>query len=137
MTVLGEDLGTIYLSGRIHLTDITKNYKTYQNLSLEENTNGDESNTPDVTGPMLKFRIAHGLSMWSSMPHCFIVLRDPDLSNQRRNEVWKKIIERWRNEQYESDHKSIDISHLKARDENERKHGIFVLKHRKEPDKTH
>ena len=34
-----------YLSGRIHLTDITKNYKKYQNLSLEEKTNGDESNT--------------------------------------------------------------------------------------------
>ena len=43
MTVLGKDLITIYLSGRIHLTDITKNYKEYQNLSLEEKTNGDES----------------------------------------------------------------------------------------------
>ena len=43
MTVLGEDLDTIYLSGRIHLTDITENYKKYQNLSLEEKTNGDES----------------------------------------------------------------------------------------------
>ena len=40
-----------YLSGRIHLTDITKNYKKYQNLSLEEKTNGDESdpaNDPSV-----------------------------------------------------------------------------------------
>ena len=32
-----------YLNGRVHLTDITENYKKYQNLSLEENTNGDES----------------------------------------------------------------------------------------------
>ena len=31
------------LSGRIHLSDITENYKKYQNLSLEEKTNGDES----------------------------------------------------------------------------------------------
>ena len=34
-----------YLSGRIHLTDITKKYKKYQNLSFEENTNWDESDT--------------------------------------------------------------------------------------------
>ena len=45
MTAFGKDLYTIYLSGRIHLTDITKNYKEYQNLSLEEKTNWDESNT--------------------------------------------------------------------------------------------
>ena len=31
--------------GRIHLTDITENYKKYQNLSLEEKANRDESNT--------------------------------------------------------------------------------------------
>ena len=43
MTELGKDLHTIYLRGRIHLTDITKNYKEYHNLSLEEKTNGDES----------------------------------------------------------------------------------------------
>ena len=36
---------TTYLWGRIHLSDITQNYKKYQNLSLEENTNGDESDT--------------------------------------------------------------------------------------------
>ena len=45
MTVLREDFDTIYLKGRIHLTDITKKYKKYQSLSLEENTNGDESDT--------------------------------------------------------------------------------------------
>ena len=45
MTVLRKDLDTIYLRGRIHLTDITENYKKYQNLSLEENTNGDEWDT--------------------------------------------------------------------------------------------
>ena len=74
----------------------------------------------------LKFRIAHGLSMCSSMPHCLIALRDPDLSDQQRNEVWKKVINRWRKEP-SNNHKSIDISHfrdaLKARDESERKHG--------------
>ena len=47
MTALGKDARsyTIYLSGRIHFTDITESYKKYQNLSLEENTNGDELNT--------------------------------------------------------------------------------------------
>ena len=40
-----KNFRTIYLRGRIHLTDITENYKKYQNLSLEENTNGDESDT--------------------------------------------------------------------------------------------
>ena len=73
----------------------------------------------------LQNRIAHGLSMCSSMPHCFIAFRDPDLSNQQRNEVWKKVIDRWRKEPSDN-HKSIDISHfrdaLKARDENERKY---------------
>ena len=45
MTVLGKNLLPIgvYLEGRIHLSDITENYKKYQTLSLEENTNGDES----------------------------------------------------------------------------------------------
>ena len=36
---------TTEIRGRIHLTDITENYKKYQNLSLEEKTNGDESDT--------------------------------------------------------------------------------------------
>ena len=45
MTAFGKDFYTIYLSGRIHLTDITKNYKEYQNF--EENW--DESNT--ITDP--------------------------------------------------------------------------------------
>ena len=34
-----------YLRGRIHLTDITENYKTDKNLSLVEKTNGNESKT--------------------------------------------------------------------------------------------
>ena len=34
-----------YLRGRIHLTDITENYKKDQNLSLVEKTNGNESKT--------------------------------------------------------------------------------------------
>ena len=42
----------VYLSGRIHLTDITENYKKYQNLFLEENTSGDESDT--ITDPSAK-----------------------------------------------------------------------------------
>ena len=70
----------------------------------------------------LQNKIAHGLSMCSSMPHCLIALRDPDLSEEQRNKVWKKVIDR-----LQKDHKSIDISHfrdaLKARDESERKHG--------------
>ena len=74
----------------------------------------------------LQKKIAHGLSMCSSIPHCLIALRDPDLSEEQRNEVWKKAIDRWRKEPSDND-KSIDIIHfrdaLKARDESERKHG--------------
>ena len=74
----------------------------------------------------LQNKIAHGLSMCSSIHYCLITLLDPDLSDQQRNEVWKKIIDRWRKEPSDN-HKSIDMSHfrdaLKARDENERKHG--------------
>ena len=74
----------------------------------------------------LKVKIAHGLGMCSSIHYFFTVHRDPDLSNQQRNEVWKKVIDRWRKEPSDN-HKSIDISHfrdaLKARDESERKHG--------------
>ena len=47
MTVLGENVipSGRYLTGRIHLKTITESYRKYQNLSLEEKTNGDESNT--------------------------------------------------------------------------------------------
>ena len=46
MTDLRENRSNIsYLSGRIHLTNITENYKKDQNLSLAEKTNGDESKT--------------------------------------------------------------------------------------------
>ena len=46
MTVLSKSRwSSPYIIGRIHLTDITENYKKYQNLFLEENTNGDESDT--------------------------------------------------------------------------------------------
>ena len=68
----------------------------------------------------LQNKIAHGLSMCSSIHYCLIALLDPDLSDQQRNEVWKKVIDRWRKEP-SNYHKSIDISHfrdaLKARDE--------------------
>ena len=74
----------------------------------------------------LQKKIAHGLSMLSSIPHCLIALRDPELSKEQRNKVWNKAIDRWRKEPSDN-HKSIDISHfrdaLKARDESERKHG--------------
>ena len=40
-------LSEIYSIGRVHLTDITENYKKYK--QLEENTNGNESNT--ITDP--------------------------------------------------------------------------------------
>ena len=74
----------------------------------------------DEKDMQLKFKIAHGLSMCSSIPHCLIALRDPDLSEEQRNEVWKKAIDRWRKEPSDN-HKSIDIGHfrdvLKARDE--------------------
>ena len=43
MTVFGKDVLTTYIKGRIHLSDITENYKEYQNLSLGEKTNGNES----------------------------------------------------------------------------------------------
>ena len=49
MTVLGKDLVAIYLTGRIHLKNITESYRKYQNLSLGKNANGDESNT--ITDP--------------------------------------------------------------------------------------
>ena len=45
MTVFRKDFRTIYITGRIHLPDITENYKKYQTLSLEEKTKGDESDT--------------------------------------------------------------------------------------------
>ena len=45
-----------YLRGRIHLTDITENYKKYQNLSLEENTNGDESDTTNDPSAEKEFK---------------------------------------------------------------------------------
>ena len=74
----------------------------------------------------LQNKIAHGLSMCSLIHYCLNALRDQDLSDQQRNEVWKKVIDRWRKEPSDN-HKSIEISHfrdaLKARDENERKHG--------------
>ena len=74
----------------------------------------------------LKFKIAHALGNFSSIHYFFTVLRDPDLSNRQRNDVWKKVIDRWRKEPSDN-HKSIDISHfrdaLKARDEYERKNG--------------
>ena len=45
LTVLGKNYLTSgrYICGRIQLTDI--NYKKYENLSPEENTNGNESKT--------------------------------------------------------------------------------------------
>ena len=86
MTAFGKDLiqglsgrggpYTIYLSGRIHLTDITKNYKKYQNLSLEEKTNGDESNTMTNPSAEKEFK-AYDPSDWNirisddgSIPYC-------------------------------------------------------------------
>ena len=58
MTELRKNLweSECYLRGRIHLTDITENYKKYQNLSLEENTNGDESNTTNDTSAEEEFK---------------------------------------------------------------------------------
>ena len=74
----------------------------------------------------LKLKIAHALGDFSSIHYFFAVLRDPDLSNQQRNAVWKKVIDRWR-KQPSDNHESIGISHLrdalKARDKSERKHG--------------
>ena len=70
----------------------------------------------------LKFKIAHALGNFSSIHYFFAVLRDPDLSDQQRNEVWKKVIDRWRRKPSDN-HKSIDVTHfrdaLKARDESE------------------
>ena len=67
----------------------------------------------------LKFKISYALGNLSSIRYFFTVLRDPVLSNQQRNEVWKKVIDRWRKEPSDN-YKSIDISHfrnaLKARD---------------------
>ena len=74
----------------------------------------------------LQNKIAYGLSLYSSIPHCLIALRDSDLSDQQRNEVWKKIIDRWRKRPSENQ-ASIDINNfrdaLKERDQSERKNG--------------
>ena len=74
----------------------------------------------DEKDMQLKFKIAHALGNFSSIHYFFTVLLDPDLSDQQRNEVWKKVIDRWRKEPSDN-HKGIDISHfrdaLKARDE--------------------
>ena len=56
LTVLEKDFRTIYLRGRIHLTDITENYKKYQNLSLKEKTNGDESDTTNDPSAEKEFK---------------------------------------------------------------------------------
>ena len=76
MTELRKDFGTIYLSGRIHLSDITENYKKYQNLSLEENTNGDESDTTNDPSAVKEFKAYDpkakdiGISDDGSIPFC-------------------------------------------------------------------
>ena len=105
----------------------------------EKNLIQSYNNQKDI---QLKFKIAHALGNFSSIHYFFTVLRDPDLSHQQRNEVWKKVINRWQKEP-SNNHKSIDISHfrdaLKARDEYKRKHGlkpkclVFARKHRKKP----
>ena len=89
----------------------------------------------------LKFKTAYALGNFSSIHYFFTVLRDPDLSNQQRNEVWKKVIDRWQKEPL-LNHKSIDISHLrdalKARGESEKNMvqnkntRFYTRKHRKE-----
>ena len=58
LTVLRKNLweSESYLRGRIHLTDITENYKKYQNLSLEENTNGNESDTTNDPSAVKEFK---------------------------------------------------------------------------------
>ena len=100
-------------------TDATAKMQNYAKEHLIQSYN-------DEKDMQLKFKIAHALGNFSSIHYFFTVLRDPDLSNQQRNDVWKKVIDRWRKEPSDN-HKSIDISHfrgaLKARDENERKHG--------------
>ena len=55
-TAIGKDLFTTYLRGRIHLTDITGNYKKDKNLLLEENTNGDESDPANDASAEKEFK---------------------------------------------------------------------------------
>ena len=66
----------------------------------------------DEKNMQLKLKIAHALGNISSIHYFFIVLRDPDLSDQKRNEVWKKVIDRWQKEPSDN-HKSIAISHFR------------------------
>ena len=76
-TALGKDLYTIYIKGRIHLTDITENYKKYQNLSLEKNTNGDESDTTNDPSAEEEFKTydpndwSFGIRDDGSIPYCY------------------------------------------------------------------
>ena len=66
-----------YLRGRIHLPDITENYKKYQTLSLEENTNGDESDTTNDPSAEEEFKTYdpndYGIRIRDdgSIPHCY------------------------------------------------------------------
>ena len=56
-----------HLRGRIHLTDITENYKKDKNLSLVEKTNGNESKT--ITYPS-----AYSSPLWKAYdPNCWHV----------------------------------------------------------------
>ena len=64
------------LRGRIHLTDIEKNYKQYQSLSLEEKTNEDESNSITYPSPEKEFKTydPNDAEIWirddGSIPNC-------------------------------------------------------------------
>ena len=76
---MGKDsgYGTVYIRGRIHLTDITENYKKYQNLSLEKNTNGDESDTTNDQSAEKEFKTYDPndyqirISSDGSIPYCY------------------------------------------------------------------
>ena len=66
-----------YITGRIHLIDITENYKKDQNLSLEKKTNEDESNTTNDTSAEEEFKTYDPndnrirIKDDGSIPHCY------------------------------------------------------------------
>ena len=79
LTVLGKNLSPrgVYSQGRVHLTDITESYRKYQNLSLEENKNGDESDTTNDPSAEKEFkaydpsRYQIRISGDGSIPYCY------------------------------------------------------------------
>ena len=94
------------LQNIVHVEGTTADAIAEMQNYAKENLIQSYNNQKDM---QLKFKIAHGLGNISSKHFFFIALRDPDLSDQQRNEVWKKVIGKFRKKSY---YKQIDIKNL-------------------------